>query len=80
MKSYKNHQNRNKNHRFLTITSLVLLIALGVYFGKKEYDKYLLNKRFAEVEKALNEVSVNLNKGGEIAMTELRKVSEILDK
>ncbi len=72
---YKKEKSSNKINRYL-----MLIIFIGIVFvGKQQYDKYILNKRFADVKSALQKVSLNLNKS-EIAMIELHKITKILEK
>ncbi len=75
LKSKLRFKKRNYHINWLTIAASLLLF----FYSKKQYDNYIVKKQFAEVKKALKEVSVNLNKG-EIAMIELHKVNKILEK
>jgi len=55
---------KKKSIQWLSIAaSLALLV--GTFFGKQEYDKYQQRKQFAEIKKALELLSYNLNKGND---------------
>jgi len=52
------------NFKWLSIAASILLL-LGVFVGKTEYDKYQQRKQFAQVTEALKAISVNLKKGND---------------
>lgn len=59
---------RKKNWKWLSVAASVILL-FSTYIGILEYEKHLreeqLAEQFAQVKKALQMVSVNLNKGNE---------------
>ncbi|WP_075342216.1 hypothetical protein [Tenacibaculum agarivorans] len=60
----KPEKSKRKNFKLLSVAaSLALLVS--VYVGKNKYDEYQARKQFAEVKKALELVSLHLNKGNE---------------
>ncbi|MGB1042372.1 MAG: hypothetical protein ACPGU6_03190 [Tenacibaculum sp.] len=53
-----------KNWKWLSVAASVVLL-FSVFIGNEQYQEYQQRKQFAEITKALQMVSVNLNKGNE---------------
>ncbi|TVZ54930.1 hypothetical protein OD91_0168 [Lutibacter sp. Hel_I_33_5] len=55
-------KSKRKNFKWLSVAASVVLL-LSVYVGNAQYKEYQQRKTFAEVQKALKMLSVNLKKG-----------------
>ena len=64
-----------KNWKWLSVAASVVLL-FSVFVGNEKYQEHQQRKQFAEITKALQMVSVNLNKGNEA----LYAVSKNLNK
>jgi len=56
---------RTKKNFYWISAAASVVVVFGLFFGKQEYDKYQQRKQFAQVKKALEMVSFNLNKGND---------------
>ena len=71
-----------KNWKWLSLVASVTLL-ISVFIGKQTYDKHLQRKQFAEIKKALLEVSFNLNRGNDaiyVVSDNLTKGSDAITK
>jgi hypothetical protein len=53
---------KKKNYKWLSVAASVALL-ISVFFGKQAYEEREARKVFAQVQKAMNLLSVNLQKG-----------------
>ena len=68
-----------KNWKWLSVAASVVLL-FSVFVGNEKYQEHQQRKQFAEITKALQMVSVNLNKGNEALYAVSKNFNKVIKR